>query len=607
MSPEQAVGDPSIDQRADIYSFGCLAYELLAGRPPFSGRDAVQLVVAHVHGNVTPVSDLRSDTPAALAAIVDRCLDKNRANRPQTARDILQMLDSLSTSSGAVAAGSRRAFSGRVIAGAIVIAAIAAAVAARSHFVADDSGSPTLAVMPFTNVGGDTSQEYFADGIAIDLTNALSRVPGLRVASRSLAFTYQGKRVDVRSVGRDLHVGTVLEGTVQRSGRRVRVTSQLTRTADGFSLWSNTYERDAEDLFGIQDTIAKSIANELRLAFAPTSTARPTVAGTTNLAAYDSYLRGVYLLEHRGAGVSEAIKFFKDAVARDSGLARGYGTLSEALELIPYFSPTPAATVEAEALGAAQRALALDSTVVDAHVGLALAREHASRWAEAEAEYRLALALDPNSATVHLQYGRHLMALGRIGDAMKEYQRATTLDPASGTAFVWLAHMLSLSGARDSALAVGRHARELDPGLVLARTYGAVDAARAGRRDLAEGLAWGIEGSPPWIGIAAFALAATGETTAARARLRDLEHLPRDTWLLHTGLAYAELGLADTTRALADLELALRSREITPKWATFSDPIYDAVRNSARFAAIVRGFGLDDRVLTSPLGGRPAR
>jgi serine/threonine-protein kinase len=325
------------------------------------------------------------------------------------------------------------------------------------------------------------------------------------------------------------------------------------------------------------------------------------------LEAYDQYLRGVYLLEHRGPGVAKAVEYFRNAIAKDSGFARAYGTLSEALELMPYFSETPAQSVEAPAVAAAERALGLDSTVVEAHIGLGLARDHAFRWQEAEAEYRRALTLDSNSAVAHLQLGRHLMHRALIPEAMAQFRRATQLDPVSGTAFVWLAHCYSLSGMSDSALAIGRHARMLDPGLLLARTIGAMDAIAAKRPDEARALVSGVEGSAPWKGQAAYSLGMAGDTNAVDAVIRDLQRLPRGTWLIHTALVYAYMGARDTTRALSELEAALRVREITPKWNTLAGYMYDPLRASARFAAVVRGFGLDESRLTSPSGGRPAK
>jgi serine/threonine-protein kinase len=458
--------------------------------------------------------------------------------------------------------------------------------------------------MPFENVEHDTTRQYLADGIAIDLTNALSRVPGLRVTGRSLAFSYRDRAADVRTVGRELSVDAILEGSVQRSNNRFRITAQLTRVSDGTALWSNAYEREAPDLFAVQDDIAKTITSELRLALS--GDAGRTIAGTTNLEAYDSYLRGMYLLERRGAGVPRAIDFFNAAIAKDSGFARAYAALSEALELLPYFTATTAPSVEARAVAAADRAIALDSTVSQAHVGLALAHDHAFRWKQAEVEYKRAIALDSNSAIATLQYGRHLIYRNRLPEAIAQFRRSANLDPLFGTALVWLAHAYSVSGQHDSALAVGHRGREVDPGLILGRMMGAKDLLAAGRPEEARRLAANIEASPGWRGHIGYTLGMTGDTAATRRMIADFKALPKDTWLVHSALMYAYLGVRDTTSALTELERALDAREFTPHWETFADRMFDPLRGSARWARAVDAFGLADAGLTEPRSALPA-
>jgi TolB-like protein/tRNA A-37 threonylcarbamoyl transferase component Bud32/tetratricopeptide (TPR) repeat protein len=595
IAPEQAVGDPNTDHRADIYAFGCLAYELLAGRPPFTGTPQ-HVFAAHVNDAPAALESIRRDVPPSLAALVMKCLAKDPRHRPQSARDVLRALDE---PLGAIL----RSRPIRTTALAVFVLAATAGIVAHVRSVnKPNDGTPrTLAVMPFANIGGDSTQDYFADGMATDLTNALGRVGGLRVASRSLAFGFKGKPIDVRQAGRELGVDAILEGTVQRVGPRVRVTAQLTRAGDGISIWNNTYERDAKDIFRVQDAITKSIVDELRPALGEhQSTSDGNVAGTTDFEAYNAYLRGVFLLEHRGPGVASSVGYFKQAITLDSSFARAYGMLSNALELLPYFTPTPAASIERDAMNAARTALRLDSTVVDAHIGLALALDHEFKWDEAEREYLAATRLDSLNSTAHLQYGRHLMNRGRTFEALTEFKRAAKTDPLSGTALAHVAHMLSLSGKLDSSMVVYRRAREVDPGLILGRTMGARDAIAAGDTALARSLAAGVEGSPPWRGQAAYALAKLGDVAPARAALRQLDTLPRSTWMVHTGTMYVALGLGDTTRALAQLDSALRAGEIVPKWETFTDRMFDGIRKSARFAAAVRGFNLDVAFFAAP-------
>jgi serine/threonine-protein kinase len=617
MAPEQALGDPNTDHRADLYAFGCVAFELLAGRPPFSAPSPQQLLAAHVHETPQTIETLRPEAPVQLASLIRRCLEKNPDARPQSAREILQSLDTLGSSerSAVVAAFARMRGRRVAFAAGLVILAVAIAVGAltRNRSSASSASSPrTLAVMPFTNVGGDSTQEYFADGIAIELTNALNKVPGLSVTSRSLAFSMRNRASDVRAVGRALGVGAVLGGAVQRAGNRLRVTAELTDASNGLTLWSNRYEQEISDVFKVQDAITKAIVAELRLTLGPR--ARPgadstSVAGTQNFESYDQYLRGVYALDHRGPGVARSVEHFKRAVELDSGFARAYGKLSEALALMTFFTETPAGVLEAPTTEAANRALAIDSSIAEAHIGLAMARSHAFHWAAADSEFQRALAADPNSAVANLQYGRFLMHEGRLGESLKYIQTAARLDPASGTAFIWWGHLLSMSGLVDSALVLQRHARDVDAGLLLGRNIGAIDALAAGRPDEARALVSGVVASAPWQGQIGWILAQAGDTAEAREILRRLQRLPTETWMLRTGLMWAYLGIGDTTKALTALEGAVQARDLAPQWTTFADRVYDPIRGSARFAAAMRGFGLDERLMvTAPswrtTGGR---
>jgi TolB-like protein/tRNA A-37 threonylcarbamoyl transferase component Bud32 len=607
MAPEQFLGDADADHRVDLYAFGCLAYELLTGHPPFHGRAASRLFAAHVSELPPSVETLRPDVSPALTSLVQRCLAKDPDERPRDAREVLLALDFVATPgtetalpmSPAEARSSRGAWLGTRWWGGVAAAVIISAVGWRilgSRTGEATAGPVQMVVLPFINVGGDPAQEYFADGMSVALTTALSKVRGLQLTARSLAFTYKGKPVDIRQVGAELGVSTVLEGTVQRAGNRLRVTGQLTNAKDGKVRWTGTYDRAVDDLFTVQDNITDAIVNELRgrLTGPGLGGPRRNAAGTTNLDAYDRFMRGVYLLDHRGAGVAQAVELFNQAIALDSTFAPAYAKLSEALELLPYFTTTPAASVEQRAMAAAQHALAIDSTIAEAHIGLALLHGHAYRWKEADEQFHLAMTDDSSSAVVRLQYGRNLVQMGRLADAITQLRAATRLDPLSATAFVWLAHVYAIQGRVDSAMAIARHGRDIDPDLLLGRSFGAIDLAWAGHGAETHALLAGFEASAPWMGQNALALAAAGDTASALRIRGDLEQLPRDTWMIHSALAYANLAVGDTSRALTEMEASRAAREIFPKWLSLYDRVFNPLRKSARFAAIARSFGLPE-------------
>jgi len=269
MAPEQAAADPTTDGRADLYALGAMTYEMLTGSPPFAGRNAQATLAAHAGEAATPVHTRRATTPPALAALVMKLLEKRPADRPQTAEEVLAMLDGITTSSGSMLPFDAPKKRRRVpvwAAGvaAVLIAGVIAAMATRARGGAamsamvglgtsGDIAPHSVAVLPFANVGRDTATEYFADGMADELTTALARVPGLKVAARSSAFTFRDQSVGAQHVGEMLHVGNVLEGSVRREGGRLRVTAQLVNTATGLASWSDSYEREMKDVFQVQD------------------------------------------------------------------------------------------------------------------------------------------------------------------------------------------------------------------------------------------------------------------------------------------------------------------------------------------------------------------
>jgi TolB-like protein/tRNA A-37 threonylcarbamoyl transferase component Bud32 len=611
IAPEQAAGDPATDHRADFYSFGCLAYELLTGHPPFFGKTPQALLAAHFSEVPPPVERARPEVPAHVAQLVSRCLEKNPANRPQSGREILQVLDTvhspLRTETAAAAVRPATGGMNRRLVYAIVallaIAGIGLAVwRQRSGAVAGGEPHPkAVAVLPFSNGGGDSADAYFADGMADELIAALAKVPVLSVASRRSAFALKQRNdLDVQSIGRMLHVDAVLEGTVRRAGDRLRVTAQLTSTTDGLTLWSDSYERQAKDVFAVQDDITRSIVGALRLRL---GNGQRQV--TTDLGAYDDYLRGAYALEQRGPGVAQSIELFNSAIRKDSSFARAYGKLSEALEFLPYFGGVSAKSVEARAVAAAKRALSLDSADADAHIGLALAMGHAFNWNEEERQYRLAIAADTNNAVARTQYARHLLQVARIPEAIAQLQRAIVLDPLSGTQAVWLATAIGLNGDSVTALSDARAALAKFPTLDLARMQAAYEFLRWGRNAEAQRLAELVPASLGFRGQAGYILGKSGNVARAMTLIKEFKAMPDTTWLVHTALVYSYLGVNDTAQALNELERALKSREILPKWMPPGHPMFDPIRASARFAAALHGFGLDEKLFIPPNKGRP--
>ena len=605
MAPEQIAADPDIDHRADLYAFGCVAYELLARETPFASRQGHQML-AHVSERPVPVVEKRPDCPPSIARIVMQCLEKNPAARPQSAREILRVLDRTTSTSAPPLLG--RLTRPRAVAAVLTAAALAvAALTARGGAARELS----VAVLPFSTFGGDTAQQYIADGLADELATALGKVRGIRVVSRTLSYRYAGRNVDAAAVGRTLTADYVLHGNVRGTGDRLRISAQLTSTEDNSEHWSDAYSRDARNAFEMQNELTREIAAALRARLgrgAPDASAPVTAAtGTTDLQAYDLYLRGRFLLARRGPGVQQSVQRFEEAVARDTTFARAYAGLGVALELLPYFTEVRAQDVRERAIASARRALALDSSLSEAYTALGLAHQHAYEWDLAERSYRRALELDPNDAHAHIQFGRFLHYTGRLADALAEFERARSLDPYSAVASGWVGISLQILGRRDEAIAEFTRALEIDsvsPPVLFGATgahFHSGDTVVA--RRLVRRLASQV---PSWRVPAALLHAMMGNREPARSLAREIEarHTARPG-IRHTEMFVLFVALGDTARALNELERATDAGDHWPSYITLSSPLFDPIRRSARFAAVLRRVGLDERVFTSPTGGRP--
>jgi serine/threonine-protein kinase len=604
MAPEQVSGDPDVDFRADIYSFGCLAFELLTGESPFHGRSIQRMATAHLSERPPDVIARNPAVAPALAALVMQCLEKNPTRRPTSAREIVHSLDAVTTpGSGILPAPSTRSRALPVGAAVVVLAALAAVLLPRirSPNGTESDAVRSLAVLPFANIGGDTADAYFADGMAEELATGLTQVRGLRVFSRSSVRQEADRELDVRAVGSALGVSAVLDGSVRRDGGRLRVTARLTDVADGHVLWSQSYAREVSDVFAIQEEITRTIVSALQEHFGLTRTQNVASGrGTRDLEAYDLYLRGQFLLKRRGPGVRLAAENFEKAISRDSNFARAHAGLSAALELFPYFVDVPPDSVFAAATGAAQRALALDSTLAEARTSLALAYQHAFQWDQAEVEYKQAVALDAGDAASRFQYGRFLLYLGRLDDAMRELREARRLDPYTAVHSSWLAYGYDLSGEPDSARAEAQRAIQLDstnaPTIMLVSFV----HLAAGDREIARTLSRRFPATIAWLGTRAYVDARLGDAGSARRITAELEKLPNRPWHSGMALAHAYLGLRDKERALAALERSTADRELWPGFWPVMDRMFDPVRNEPRFIEVVRRVGLDERALNRP-------
>ena len=607
MAPEQAAGEV-VDHRADLYAWGVVAYELLAGAHPFSGKSGPQqMIAAHLAETPAALAGRSPAVPPALAALVMRCLEKDSARRPQTAGELLETIAGVSTpSSGATtpiaATFSRRTTALRLlIAAAVVVVIVAGAWLARRPAAAPAGSEKSLAVLPFESVGGDTANSYFAEGIADELTTAFARMPGLRLAGRNSAARFKGSDASAEEVGASLKVEAVLDGTVRRAGDRIRVSAELASAVDGRILWKETYEREVKDVFAVQDDITRAIVAALQVQLGGTNPA-VTVGqqGTTDLVAYDLYLRGLQLYRKRGPALVQAEQYLTEAIGRDSTYARAYAMLALVQLVEPYFLDRRMGDVLPLARAAAERAIALDDDLADSHLALGHLFTESFEWEKAETELRRALAIDSNRPDVLYRLAFMLMTSGRVEESISPLEQATAVDPYYAIPMAYLGWGLALLGRGDEGVVISRRALELDSTSEAARNIYASTLVAAGRLPEAKAFAERavkLTSNPRRLGFFAAVVGSSGGREDAAVIVRRLEALPPQTSGINGALAYGYLGLGDTTRALAAMERAAATDGEVLLSQLPTTSIYDSVRDSPRFAAVLRRFNLDpDRI-----------
>ena len=453
MAPEQAIGDATMDHRADLYALGLIAYEMLTGNHPFAGRTGAAVARAHLTEPPPPLAERGADVPPAVASLVMQLLAKDPAARPHNATDVLRVLEGVAPVTASAPAGRRRQAPVAIAIAAVLAAGVAGGYSIRSHRTTAASAGPVagrmVAVLPFTNTSGSPDDDYFSDGLTDELASALAHVPGVRVAGRSSSYSFKGKPVPSTEIGKALGVGAIVEGTVRRSGDRLRVTTQLVRAADGTVLWDSVYESRSRDVFAVQDSLTRAVVASL----APTLGLHDVRAnkgagavpvdvkrGTADAEAYELYLKGRYYWLERGAdNVTRSIGYFQQAIARDPTFARAYAALALAYNVLGVYVPDPNDSLTPLAQASARRAMTLDSTLADAQLAEAHALERDLRFAEAEAHYRAALRIEPSNQNVHHGFGAMLMNIGRTGEAISELRLAVRLDPLAKSAGTMLA------------------------------------------------------------------------------------------------------------------------------------------------------------------------
>ncbi len=559
MSPEQASAERDLDGRSDLYSLACVLFEMLTGQPPFSGSSARATMARHAIEPAPPIRSLRPTVPLAVELALQRALAKAPADR----------------------------FSGMSEFCEALVTPTPLAIP-----VASELESRAIAVLPFVNASADPENEYFSDGVTDELITALTKVKGLRVASRTSVFALKNVREDVRAIGARLNVSTILEGTIRKAGNRIRVTAQLTSVADGRTLWSERYDRELADVFAIQDEIAGTIVRTLRSTLLGDLGDPTPVRYTENVRAYSLYLKGRFWWNRRTqSDIAKGIRYFEQAILEDPGYALAYSGLADSYALDLDYRGAPVKEGMERAKAEARKAIELDETLAEAHTSLGwVTFIYDWDWQAADRQFRRAIELNPRYSTARQWYAWCLMAMGRFDEALSEGRVAAELDSGSVSIRRSLGWLEYYSRQYDSALENLRRALTMDPtaeethrllGLVYLQTGRYDDATAAFREAIANS-------NSAVLALAGLGLVAVrrGRIDEARKVLDDLQQRARSQYVSPVPMVGLDVALGDFDSAFAGLERAYAERR---GWLAYLkiEPVLQALHGDSRFQRLL--------------------
>ena len=601
MAPEQFSG--KADERTDIYQAGMVLYELATGRRAFDhSQPPAALMNSILHSAPPAPRSINPQIPENLERIIAKATDKDPALRYQTARELLVDLQRMKSSDGiswpSVPATKKPSVSMKLIGAAAALIILAGVAAAFWYFrTRPIAGSASIAVLPFTNQSNDRANDYFSDAMAYEIITQLGKISNIRVTSRTSVARFRGAQKSIAAIASDLGVNHIVEGTVVRSGQRVRVGVSLIDAAADRQVWSESYEREMNDVLALQGDIARAVASEVRVRVLPQEAQRLEPKRPVDPRAQEEYLRGVYQQINMAMKPMMAVQHFERAIQLDPNYAAAYAGLADTYVSIGFFvNPMAPMMVFPKIKEHATKALTIDDTNASAHVSLGVARLHSEwDWAGAEREFRRAIELNPSWAPAHHWYAHLLLALDRIEESVAESERASALDPDNvmwGSCVGW--HCL-YARQYDNAITHLQKVIAKTPNQFLAYLYLGRAYEATGR--MPDAIA-AFKKSADLSMQSATVLAALGHaygrarmTAEANAVLQTLMKRSQTEYVSAYDIAVVHAGLGNTDEAFAWLEKAYLERSAwLPhiKW----DERFSEARSDPRFTSLVRRIGL---------------
>ncbi len=559
MSPEQAAG--KAEARSDIYSLGCVLYEMLVGSPPFTGPPET-LIARHAFDPPPSIRSVRPTVPDAVERIVFQALAKAPADRFATAA---QFAEALRTPPDPLV----------------------------------DVEVESIAVLPFANLSADPEADYFSDGITEEIINALARIPGLRVAARTSCFAFRGKAAELADIGAKLRVATVLEGSVRRAGQQLRITAQLVKVRDGFQVWSEQYDRDLEDVFAIQEEIARMIVDRLKVTLGDGQRAPVVTPPTKSLDAYHLYLKGRYYWQQRGFGLKKALECFGQALALDPDYALAHAGLADACSLVAQYGFAQPERMLSQAHASARRALELAPELAEAHCASGtLALLFDWDWRRAATDLRRAIELNPRYDAARYWLAFYLTYIeGRFEEGVAHAERAVALDPLAALPAAQLGLVLIGASRYEAAIGTLERSIALDAGLflpylMLGVLYEHLERSEEAYATLETAVA--VSGRHPWT-LAHLAVSASslGRLEEAQAIHDELYARTRREYVQSAMLALVTAAVGRVDEAFALLERACEERDGILFYSR-RYPAFKVLKRDTRMNGIYRQIGFPE-------------